>query len=224
MTFDNQLFRCSSLGRIMTNDKSGKKMGETSKSYLKELFREVRWGVRKDFTNKYVEKGLAVEDTSIQFYSNVKGGFYSKNEEFYVNEFISGSPDIVSDKIIDIKSSWNAHTFPFKDDPLNKDYFAQVQGYMWLTGLKEAVVAFVLIDTPVQLIEDEKRRISWKMGMVSDLNPEYLKACEEIEQNHTFSHIPDLERVIEYEVRYDEEYIEKLKSRILECRNYLNSL
>lgn len=224
MTFDKQLFRCSSLGRIMTNDKSGKKMGETSKSYLKELFREVRWGVRKDFTNKYVEKGLAVEDTSIQFYSNVKGGFYSKNEEFYVNEFISGSPDIVSDKIIDIKSSWNAHTFPFKDDPLNKDYFAQVQGYMWLTGLKEAVVAFVLIDTPVQLIEDEKRRISWKMGMVSDLNPEYLKACEEIEKNHTFSHIPDLERVIEYEVRYDEEYIEKLKNRILECRTYLNSL
>jgi hypothetical protein len=82
MTFNNQLFRCSTLGKIMTNDKSGKKMGETSKSYLKELFREVRWGVRKDFTNKYVEKGLAVEDTAIQFYSNVKGSFYSKMKSF----------------------------------------------------------------------------------------------------------------------------------------------
>ena len=224
MTFNTQLFRCSTLGRIMTNDKSGKKMGETCKSYLKELFREVRWGVRKDFTNKYVEKGLEVEDTAIQFYSNVKGQFYSKCEDFYANEFISGSPDIVSDKIIDIKSSWNAHTFPFKGDPLNKDYYAQVQGYMWLTGLKSAIVTFVLIDTPVQLIEDEKRRISWKMGMVSDQNPEYIKACNEIESNHIFDHIPDEERVMEYEVSYDEEFINKLKERILECRNYLNSL
>ena len=115
-------------------------------------------------------------------------------------------------------------SFPFKDDPLNKDYFAQVQGYMWLTGLKEAVVAFVLIDTPLQLIEDEKRRISWKMGMVSDQNPDFLKACEEIEQNHTFVHVPEVERVIEYEVRYDEEFIERLKNRILECRTYLNNL
>jgi len=55
----------------------------------------------------------------------------------------------------------------------------------------------------------KKDVISWKMGMVSDLNPEYLKACEEIEQNHIFTHIPESERVVEYEVRYDEDFYRK---------------
>ena len=34
--FDNQLIRCSALGRIMTNDRSGKAMGQTAKTYLEE--------------------------------------------------------------------------------------------------------------------------------------------------------------------------------------------
>ena len=204
----------------MTNDKSGKKMGETSKSYLKELFREVRWGVRKDFTNKYVEKGLAVEDTAIQFYSNVKGGFYSKNEEFYSNEFISGSPDIVSDKIIDIKSSWNAHTFPFKDDALNKDYFAQVQGYMWLTGKTESLLCYCLMNTPFDIVEDEVRREHWKQHKID----EDLDIRDFVQKKHNFDHIPNERRIKVFKVERDETVIWQIQEKIELARDYYNNL
>ena len=40
-------------------------MGLTAQSYLKELYMELKFGIRKDFINKFVEKGLSAEDDSI---------------------------------------------------------------------------------------------------------------------------------------------------------------
>ena len=51
--FDNHLFRCSALGRLMTNGRAKNEMGETCKSYLKEVYIEQKYGFRKDFKNKY---------------------------------------------------------------------------------------------------------------------------------------------------------------------------
>ena len=69
--FDNQLIRCSALGRIMTNDRSGKAMGQTAKTYLEELYLQVKYGIRKDVVSKYISKGLQVEDSAIAMLSKV---------------------------------------------------------------------------------------------------------------------------------------------------------
>lgn len=224
--FDKQLFRCSALGRLMTNDRSGKKMGETAKSYLQELYMEVKFGIRKDVLSKFISKGLMVEESAIALLSKVHGDFYTKNDEWFSNQYISGTPDIIQDGIIrDIKSSWDANTFPMFDTELpNKHYFYQMQGYMWLTDCETAYVDYVLIDTPDQLIEDEKRRTAWKMGLLDDVSPEYLEACEQIDKTHRFSQIPDELRVKSFEIKRDEDVIESMKSRILESREYLKSL
>jgi hypothetical protein len=224
--FDKQLFRCSALGRLMTNDRSGKKMGETAKSYLQELYMEVKFGIRKDVLSKFINKGLMVEESAIALLSKVHGDFYTKNDEWFSNQYISGTPDIIQDGIIrDIKSSWDANTFPMFDTELpNKHYFYQMQGYMWLTDCEIAYVDYVLIDTPDQLIEDEKRRTAWKMGLLDDVSHEYLEACEQIDKTHRFSQIPDELRVKSFEIKRDEDVIESMKSRILEAREYLKSL
>lgn len=224
--FDKQLFRCSALGRLMTNDRSGKKMGETAKSYLQELYMEVKFGIRKDVLSKFISKGLMVEESAIALLSKVHGDFYTKNDEWFSNQYISGTPDIIQDGIIrDIKSSWDANTFPmFETELPNKHYFYQMQGYMWLTDCEIAYVDYVLIDTPDQLIEDEKRRTAWKMGLLDDVSPEYLEACEQIDKTHRFSQIPDELRVKSFEIKRDEDVIESMKSRILEAREYLKSL
>lgn len=223
--FNDYLFRCSSLGKICTNDRTGKQMGETAKSYLKEIYIEKVYGIKKDITSKYITKGLLVEDSAIALYSSLNGGFYFKNDEWFKNEFISGTPDIVSDElVIDIKSSWSPHSMPFKDDSIKKDYYYQLMGYMALTGLKKAKLAYVLIDTPHQLVEDEKRRLSWQMGATSDLSPEYLEACLELDKQHDFSHIPIEKRVVEFDIEYDEKVVEEIYKRVQECRTYLNSL
>jgi hypothetical protein len=223
--FENYLFRCSSLGKIMTNDRSGKNMGETAKSYLDEVYREVKWKVRKDVTSKYISKGLMVEDSAIAFYSSFKGGFFSKNDEWFKNDFISGTPDIVSDDlVVDIKSSWNAFTLPKNTDKINRDYYWQLQGYMWLTGKETSLLSYVLLDTPEQLIQDECRRLAWKMGVIDDVNQDYIDACQELREQMTFNQIPIEERIVEFEIKRNEEDLELLKSRVLECRMYLMTL
>jgi hypothetical protein len=226
MDFSKQLIRSSAIGLIMTDGKAkGSGMGDTCKNYLKDLYREKKYGIRKEFTNKYVEKGLQVEERAIETYSLYKGGFYFKNDEWFKNEFISGTPDIVSDNVvIDIKSSWSLFTFPFAGDKLDKGYNYQLQSYMALTGLKEAVLAYVLVDTPIQIVEDEKRRLNWKMGLIDSENPDYLEACEEIEKSHSFGHIPISERIVEFEIKRDDETIEAIYKRVSECRTYLQSL
>ena len=168
--FNDLKFRASAIGQIMTNGRAKSEMGETCKSYLKNLFIEKTYGIRKEFTNKYVEKGLEVEDIP------------------------------------------------------TKGYFYQLQAYMELTGLEDACLAYVLIDTPTQLVEDEKRRLSWKMGMIDSEDPEYLLAVEEIERNHSYSNIPIAKRIKEFHIKKDNQVIESMYSRIKECRTYLNSL
>lgn len=224
--FDNQLIRCSALGRIMTNDRSGKSMGQTAKTYLEELFLQVKYGIRKDVVSKYISKGLAVEESAIALLSKVHDEFYTKNDEFKSNEFICGTCDIIQDGVIrDIKSAWDATTFPFFEHELpKKDYYYQAHGYMWLWDAKEAFIDYVLIDTPEQLIEDEKRRTAWKMGIIDDVNQDYLNACAEIDRNHRFSQIPDEERVKSFRIERDEKVIDAIKERVLECREYLKSL
>ena len=221
--FDNHLFRCSALGRLMTNGRAKNEMGETCKSYLKEVYIEQKYGFRKDFKNKYIDKGLEVEDSAIALYSSYKDNFFTKNEQRFSNEFITGMPDIITDIVIDIKSSWNKFTMPEFDDKIDKNYYYQLQGYMYLLGLKKAKIAYVLIDTPRQLIEDEKRKLSWDMGNVTDIDENILEAYVQIEKNHDFSVMPMNERVIEFDIDFDEECIEQIKLRVLEARKYLNS-
>ncbi len=67
----------------------------------------------------------------------------SENEERITNEYITGVPDVNTDVLIDVKSSWDAFTFFEKvveDELKNKDYYYQLQGYMWLTDKQEEVV------------------------------------------------------------------------------------
>ena len=153
--FENQLIRCSALGRILTNGRDKKTMGETCKSYLQELHTEVMYGFKRNFMTKHIEKGLMAEESAISLLSEIHDDFYTKNDEFKSNEFICGTCDIIQDGVIrDIKSAWDATTFPFFEHELpKKDYYYQAHGYMWLWDAKEAL----------QLVE--KHRITQVAGV-----------------------------------------------------------
>ena len=224
--FDKQLIRCSAIGKIMSNGTDKKTMGKTAKSYLEELYNEVVWGMKKNYISKYIEKGLQSENSAIAFLSKLHGEFYTKNDEFKSNDFICGTPDIIHENTIrDIKCSWNGSTFPFHDKNLeNKDYFYQVQGYMWLFNCEVGYVDYVLINTPDRILEDEKRRAAWNIGATTDISPEYLELCAEIDKQHCFDNIPNEKRVKSFKIERDEKVIESIQQRVLECREYLKSL
>lgn len=231
--FDNYKFHPSSLGKIMTNDRSGKAIGETCKKYLLECWVTETYGRTKDFTNKYMEKGILQEEESITLYSLVTKTFYKKNKETIQNDFFIGTPDLYegtdilhAEKIKDIKTSWDIFTFyNVFHNPINPEYKWQLQGYNDLTGAKEAGLVYCLVDTPDHMIEDAKRKLSWQMGLIDpDTNQDYIKQAQQIEKNMKFGDIPNEKKYIEFKLDRDNVQIEQAHQRVIECRNFLNSL
>jgi len=216
--------RCSSIGKIMTNPKTkGETLSQTTKTYLQELAVEQVYNIRKEFSSRYTDKGNEVEELSIALCNDVLNlGFIYKNEEHYSNEWVSGTPDVNTNEILlDVKSSWDATTFPFFDTELkNKDYFYQLQGYMWLTEKQESLLCYCLIDTPLQIVEDEIRREHWKASLIE----ESLDLRAFVQAKHTFGHIPKEKRLKTFKIVKDDVVIEAIKTRIEECREYYDIL
>ena len=216
--------RCSAIGKIMTNPKTkGESLSQTTKTYLQELAVEEIYGIRKEFSSRYTDKGNEVEELSIALCNDVLNlGFIYKNEEHYSNDWISGTPDVNTDEILlDVKSSWDVTTFPFFDTELtNKMYFYQLQGYLWLTNKTEALLCYCLIDTPLQIVEDEIRREHWKASLIE----ESLDLRAFVQSKHTFGHIPKEKRLKVFKIAKDDAIIENIKTRIEECREYYDIL
>ena len=154
--------RCSSLPKIMTSPRSkGEVLSETAKSEMIKQAKEDFYGYRSQMTNKYVEKGIEVEDKSIELLNTVKLANYKKNTERLTNEFLTGECDINDDKndeIIDIKSSWSLETFPALPSDINiKDYEMQLRGYMMLYNRSKASVCYCMVSTPEGLTMYENK-------------------------------------------------------------------
>lgn len=217
--------RCSSIGKIMTSPRSkGEVLSQTTKSYIKELVLEHKYGIRKEINSRYLDKGNMVENESIELTERVLDlDLIVKNESYFENEFICGTPDIImGDTIIDVKSSWSAHTFPFfLDEELpNKDYYYQVQGYMALTGATKGMVVYCLINTPEEIVLDEIRRTSWSRHEL-DVTEE---TEAEVRQQHEFDHIPEVNRVKAYHIERNDEVIQAIYERVNECKIYYDRL
>lgn len=216
--------RASSIGKIMsTPRKSGEVLSQTAKTYVQDLVLEEKYEIKKEFSSRYTDKGNQVEDLSIALVNEVLNyNFIYKNDEQFENDWITGTPDVNTDEVlIDVKSSWDASTFPwFETEIPNKDYYYQLQGYMWLTGKKESVLAYCLINTDFEMVEDEIRRAHWKLHLIEE-NDQLRK---DIEAKHKFDHIPKNRRVKYWFVQRDESVIEQIKERVELCREYYNLL
>jgi hypothetical protein len=207
-------------------------ISETTKTHLIDVYVQNKYGRQTDISNKYIEKGLAVEEDSITLYSRVRKTFFKKNELHLSNPYIKGTPDLfegleisAAETIIDVKSSWDIYTFfRVHTQPLNKMYYWQLQGYMALTGARKAKLVYCLVNTPETIILDEERKLFYRMNAGTTENPEYIKACEELRYAMQFDDIDKSERVIELEVDRNDEDINRLYQRVVECRRYLNDL
>jgi hypothetical protein len=136
-------------------------LSETAKSEMIKIAKEDFYGYSSQMSNKYVEKGIEVEDKSIELLSLVKFGQYTKNKVRVNNDFLTGECDIndeVNDEIIDIKSSWSLETFPALPSDINiKDYEMQLRGYMMLYNRSKASVCYCMVSTPEGLTMYENK-------------------------------------------------------------------
>jgi hypothetical protein len=216
--------RASQIGKIMTSPKTkGELLSKTAKTYIHELILREKYGINKEFSSRYTDKGNQVEDIAIAMANEVlEVGFIYKNDENFQNDWITGTPDVITDEILlDVKCSWDATTFPFFETEIpTKDYFYQLQGYMWLTGKTESLLIYCLVDTPIEIVEDEIRRAHWKFHKLE----EDLDLRQEIESKHIFGNIPLNKRIKIFEVKRDEKVIELIKEKIEVARVYYDAL
>jgi len=227
MNFSEYEFRCSSLGKLMTEPKSkSETLSETTRSYLNELFIAEKYSRTREIESKYLAKGLMVEEDSLTLYSQHKKSMFLKNDVRKGNKFITGHPDIVTDLIIDIKSSWDIFSFfkSVKSKTINKDYYWQLQGYMELFNLDSSRLVYCLVNTPEVIRNDEMRKLQWKLNVLNDEDPTYIEACKELDKLLVYDDIPINERVYEIVIERDYENFSTIYDRIDECRIYLNNL
>lgn len=228
--------RCSSIGFIMTDPKTKVEresglLSDTAKTHLIDLYVSNEYNRHTDTFNKYCLKGNAVEEDSITLYSSIKRKVFFKNDTTLENDYLTGTPDLYegetiykAEKIIDIKSSFDLYTFMRAKyaKELNKNYFYQLQGYMALTGAHEADLVYCLVNTPQIMIQDEQRRLQWKMNVL-DNNSLLEAGFEEIERNMTYNDIPAHERIFRINVKRDNMVIENIYSRVRKCRQYYSN-
>ena len=176
-----------------------------AKSYINELFMYKEFGVRQEINSKYIDKGNEVEELAIEI-AGIELGYEGlvKNEDYFENDYIIGTPDVVNDEVlIDVKSSWSASTFPFFDTTLkNNIYLWQLKAYMYLTGHTESYLCYCLVPTPEDLILDEMRRVSWKRGELGEVS---IETEVNVRSYFDLSKIPTEKRVKAFKVELTKE-------------------
>jgi len=213
--------RASQIGKLLSNDRSGKAMGETAKSYIKEWYISELTGKQKDIKSKYFERGNSMESKAIERVARYYDTALFKNEIQLEDEFFTGTYDAKTiDRIIDTKVPFNAFTFPFFDNQIDKDYYIQLQIYMHLTGLKKASLCYCLENGSDEQID----RLSWQIAKDLDKDEPSIEDWDLAEKELSYNHLPDNLRIKVFEFDYDETFIESAKQRVIEAREYLETI
>lgn len=195
---------------------------EGAKTYCKTWMKEKLYNRKSQFTSKYTDKGMIMEDNSIDFVAEQLGyGMLIKNEERFENDIMTGTPDVIlSDHLIDVKNSWDCFTFPLYETEVEKVYYWQAQVYMELTGKDHYKLIYTLMDTPLHLIERE----AYFWGK----NNGYEELDEDIYNSFvdkmTYPDIEDKYKIKVFEIERNQEDIDNIDRRVQECRKYIKSL
>lgn len=196
-------FRCSSIGKLMTEPKS-KAEGPLSvgaKTYIRELAAQEILGVEFHVSSKEMEKGIEVEQDGIDLLNHVRGLALVKNEERRTNDFLTGECDLFNAPARrghDLKCPWSAQTFPITvADCEDKLYEWQMRGYMALWNADEWEVNYALVDTPECLIRFEPMSL------------------------HVVGHIPEHHRLTSWVVKRDAEKEAAIYQKVMHARAYM---
>jgi hypothetical protein len=196
-------------------------LSKTCITYLRKWADEKIYKRKVQFSSKQTDKGNLVEDVSIDYASiHLEWGLVSKNLERFHNEWAHGEPDLVlENEVPDIKSSYTHETFPLYSPELeNKDYEWQDLVYQWLTGIQKGSIVFVLTSMPDEMIRKEAR-------FSKQLPEGYTEAeYEEFAAQFRYDDLPPYLRIKQYDVEYNEEKIEAIKTRVKECRKYIETV
>ena len=215
-----------------------------SKTYLNELFFQAKWKRTERIETLPMAKGNEKESESRNLLSDVMGEFLLPDTERRSNKWVTGQRDVLhSDLIIDLKTSWTFKTFSatLGDKPLKELYLRQLDSYGDLWGINNALLVYILVDTPIRMVKSEIYKAERYNGDLSiDMIKEIVynhiyteKGLESFIDDYTpaqkgwfadFVEIPKESRINIIEHDITPERIEERNECILLAREYLNKL
>lgn len=196
------MFRASQVGSLMAYpDKDTLPKGAIT--YLETLVSQHLLNWQDEIDMLALEKGIAVENESIDLFNLVMGKQLSKNTERKDNGLITGECDLLDGNTIwDIKSSYSKKTHKmFIDLKDNKLYFWQLVSYAELWDIEYAGLARCLVGTPEHLINKRD-------------NPTW----------HFVDHIEPSYRVTTAKMKVTQEQREQLMNRVRLAKNRLDAM
>lgn len=206
------LLHPSSIGKIMTEPtaaatKAGEILSVGAKTYLKSIARELIYGFSQEVDVKYMRKGLACENDSIELLNRVLFKSYQKNSVRVNTALFTGECDILQPTYIrDIKTSWSLATFPcVKEDAHDKEYEFQGRAYMHIYDRPNFYLDYCMVSTPEELRKYEQIELH---------EVDHIDPCLRVT---TISYERDLEiekRMLE-KAAAAQLYIESIKTKIL---------
>lgn len=203
------LFRCSSLGKLMTEPRSKAEgvLSETAKAHIREVLAQDIFAVDFEIGGKEIEKGNTCEGESINLVNAVRGLALEKNSERRNDGLITGECDLFdAERRVghDIKTAWSIQTFPIVPEDVasaqRKLYEWQMVGYMKLWDADEWHVDYCLVNTPDELVRFEPITL------------------------HFVDHIPAHHRVTTWVLHRDREREAEIGPRVRAARAYYREI
>lgn len=186
------IFRASQVGSLMQADNARVDFTETQIDAMIEIFNSSVHGRYEEIKSKFLHKGNEREQDSITLLSRVTKTFYKKNSTRLTSGLLTGEPDLFkgsiieeAEEIFDCKTSWSKNTFDkARVRPLNKNYYWQGQAYMYLTGAKKHTLAYCLVNSSMNTILSEIKKLQYDLVEGCE---EYILKAKQIERNHIFN-------------------------------------
>jgi hypothetical protein len=215
----------SELADLIEKRDADYEFGQTAKACIRNLWLKNEFGYEEPVVTNELLKGILCEDEAIGLVSRyVPGGYRVKNEDQFEDDWFTGTPDIVGDDFIeDVKCSWSLRTF-FDTTALDPTYYAQGQVYMSLTGRSRCRVSHVLVETPVDIIEEERKRFYFRFNC-DESHPEYIKISDKIDRMHgAIKRVPEEGRIKSFEFFRNDSYLDTLRLRVEQARRVYANL
>lgn len=227
--------RASSALDIMADSKVKGKLSVGAQTYCKKWLKEHLYNRREELKNKYVNKGNSTEEDGFTLMAiQLKLGMVYKNTERKENEWMTGECDLhLPGNIYDNKASWSLDTFPMFETEIDKKYWVQQQVYGCLWNEKNLNLCYTLNDLSDddvyniikwEIDHDKRYEIANRLVYTSESFERLKSLYFDQSTLETFVAIPDEKRIKHYKFDRDDEYIEKIKTRVEECRVFIEAL
>lgn len=233
---ENELIRLEELEN--KRDESGYHIvNKAAQKYLWYIYLRRKFGELPKILTGYeyspsAPNGILKEPYAISLIDKIAGIRLYRNKAKSKNDFVHGIVDALdeetleeSEMIHEIKTTSDRIKFNFRRGyPLDKQRYLQVQGYLAISGKEKALIHFCLVDYAESVIKEQKILHLDRFKKTGAPLIEFSDYWEKQELLMRHKNLKDKDRLFTCPVERDEEAIEKIYKKVVDCRTWITEL